>query len=179
VGVCLVAAIGRRGELGRDGGLVFRLKADMAHFREVTRGKPLLMGRRTWESLPKRPLPGRPNLVLTRDAGRLAPGAWMFADLAAALAAGRAMAAARGAGELAVIGGAGVYAATLPFATRLWLTEVEAEADADVFFPAFDRGDWREVSARRIEAGEGDDAPAVIRELVRRGRRLPAASSAA
>jgi dihydrofolate reductase len=163
----MIAAIGRRGELGRGGELVFRLKADMANFRTLTRGKPLVMGRKTWDSFPKRPLPGRPNLVVTRNLDFLAPGAFVYSSIPPAVAAGRAMAAKMGAGEVCVIGGAEIYAAALPIADRLWLTEVDAEVEADVFFPAFDRKAWREASSVHFPAGDGNDHPFVIRELVR------------
>lgn len=167
VSVSLVAAIGRRGELGRGGELVFRLKADMANFRALTRGKPLVMGRKTWDSFPKKPLPGRPNLIATRNLDFLAPGAFVYSSIPPALAAARAMAAKMGVGEVCVIGGAEIYAAALPVADRLWLTQVDAEVEADVFFPAFDRSQWREASAMRVAAGDGNDYPFVIRELVR------------
>lgn len=168
VAVALVVAAGRRGEIGYRGGLLFRLKADMAHFRAVTAGKPLVMGRKTWESFPKRPLPGRPNLVVSRNADFSAPGATVWPQLSAALAAGCAMAARAGVGEVCVIGGAEIYAASLPFATRLHLTEVDAEAEADAFFPAFDRSGWEEVSARRVERDADNVASFTIRDLRRR-----------
>ncbi len=139
----------------------------MAHFRTVTRGKPLVMGRRTWDSLPKRPLPGRPNLIATRNLDFIAPEAFVYSGLPPALAAGRAMAAKSGVDEVCVIGGAEIFAAALPFADRLWLTEVDVEVEADVFFPDFDRRAWREASAVRVAAGEGNEFPFVIRELVR------------
>lgn len=168
IGLSLVVAQAANRGIGLKGGLLFKLKQDMAHFRAVTAGKPILMGRKTWESFPRRPLPGRPNLIVTRQSNLPAPGAFVYADLAAGLAAARAMAAQNGSSEACVIGGAEIYAATLPLADRLWLTEVEADAEADAFFPAFDRGAWREVSARRVEKGEGEAAAYMIRELVRR-----------
>lgn len=165
----LVAAVGRRGEIGREGGLLFRLKADMQHFRAVTAGKPVLMGRKTWESLPKRPLPGRPNLVISRNPDILTPGATLWSNVGLAISAARAMAARLGVLEVAVIGGADIYAACLPFATRMSLTEVEAEAEADAYFPAFDAGDWIELSARRYAADADNECGFVIRELARTG----------
>jgi dihydrofolate reductase len=162
----VVAQTANRG-IGLRGGLLFRLKQDMGHFRAVTRGKPVVMGRKTWDSLPKRPLPGRPNIVVTRQSDFLAPDAFVCADVAAAIAAARSMAARMGVSEACIVGGAAIYAAALPLADVLWLTDVEAEAEADAFFPAFDRSAWREVSARRVEKGEGEEAGYVIRELVR------------
>lgn len=168
VGVALVVATGRRGEIGRNGGLLFRLKADMAHFRTVTAGRPLMMGRKTWESFPKRPLPGRPNLVVTRNRDFRAPGASVWSGAPGALAAACAMAARSGIGEVCVVGGAEIYAACLPFATRLHLTEVDAEAEADVFFPAFDRSEWEEAASRRVEQDADNVASFTIRDLRRR-----------
>ncbi len=168
IGLSLVAAVARNGGIGLGGRLLFRLKDDMASFRRVTAGKPLVMGRKTWDTLPKKPLPGRPNLIATRNLEFEAPGAFVYSSIPPALAAARAMAAKAGAAEVCVIGGAEIYAAALPYADRLWLTEVDADAKADAYFPEFDRGDWREASAVSFEAGEGNDFPFVIRELVRR-----------
>ncbi len=168
IGVRIVAAIGRRGELGFENRLLFRLKADMANFRKVTAKTPLVMGRKTWESFPKRPLPGRPNIVATRNLDFLAPGAFVFSSLPPALAAARAMAAETGVPEVSIIGGAEIYAAGLELATHMTLTEVEAEREADVLFPDFDRDAWREVSALHIPADADNEAPYVIRELERR-----------
>lgn len=168
IGVRIVAAIGRRGELGFENRLAFRLKADMANFRKVTAKTPMVMGRKTWESFPKRPLPGRPNIVATRNLEFVAPGAFVFSSLPPALAAARAMAAQSGIPEVSIIGGAEIYAAGLAVATHMTLTEVEAERDADVFFPEFDRSAWREVSAVRVEADADNEAACVIREFERR-----------
>ena len=168
IGVRIVAAIGKRGELGFENRLLFRLKADMANFRKVTARTPLVMGRKTWESFPKRPLPGRPNIVATRNLEFLAPGAFVYSSLPPALAAARAMAAQSGVPEVSIIGGAEIYAAGLAVATHMTLTDVEAEREADVFFPDFDRKDWREVSAIRIEADSDNEVACVIRQLERR-----------
>ncbi len=168
IGVRIVAAIGRRGELGLDNRLLFRLKADMANFRRITASTPLLMGRKTWDSFPKRPLPGRPNIVATRNLEFMAPGAHVYSSVPPALAAGRAMAAQSGVAEVAIVGGADIYAAALPVATHMTLTEVEAEREADIFFPAFDRSEWRETGARRVEPDADNELPFVIRELERR-----------
>lgn len=165
--VRIVAAIGRRGELGRNNGLLFRLKADMANYRRITAKTPMVMGRRTWESLPRRPLPGRPNIVATRNLDFLAPGAFVYSSLPPAIAAARAMAAAAGVPDVSIIGGAPIFAAGLEVATHMTLTEVDAECEADVFFPAFDRALWRETSATAFAADDDNEAPFVIRELER------------
>ncbi len=167
IGMRLVAVIGRRGELGKNNKLLFRLKADMANLRKITAKTPLVMGRKTWESFPKRPLPGRPNIIATRKLDFEAPGGFVFSSLPPALAAGRAMAAKAGVAEVSVIGGAEIYAAALPLATHMTLTEVDADADADVWFPEFDRAAWREVSAVKFGKDADNEAAFVIRELER------------
>ena len=144
--IVLIAAVARNGVIGRENALPWRLKADMAHFRAATLGHPVLMGRKTWESLGK-PLPGRRNLVLTRQAGYAARGAEVFASPDAALAA------VRDAVRVFVIGGAEIYRMMLPRADTLMLTEVDAEVVGDARFPAFERKRFREVARARSEAG--------------------------
>ncbi|MFT3723610.1 MAG: dihydrofolate reductase [Hyphomonadaceae bacterium] len=167
IGVRIVAAIGRRGELGHNNRLLFRLKADMANFRKVTARTPLVMGRKTWESFPKRPLPNRPNIIATRNLAFEAPGAHVFSSLPPALAAARAMAAQAGVPEVSILGGAEIYAAAFGVATHMSLTEVDAEREADVFFPKFDRTEWRELSAIHVPADENNEVASVIRDLER------------
>jgi len=162
----LVVAIAKNGVIGRDGDLPWRLSSDLKRFKAATMGKPVLMGRKTWESLPRKPLPGRPNLILTRDANFVAPDAWVYTDLAAMLAAGRAMAAAAGVEEACIIGGAQLYEATLPLADRIILTEVNLEPAGDARL-ALDLASWREVSCEHVERGEKDDADFVVRVLER------------
>lgn len=162
----LVLAIAKNGVIGRDGGLPWRLSSDMKRFKAATMGKPVLMGRKTWESLPKRPLPGRANLVLTRDAQFSAPGAWLYTDLHAMLAAARAMATESSADEICVIGGAQLYEATLPLADRILLTEVNLEPQGDARL-ALDLTSWREVGREHVGRGEKDDADFVVRILER------------
>jgi dihydrofolate reductase len=168
IGIRLVAAIGRRGEVGKDNRLLFRLKADMANFRKVTAKTPLVMGRKTWESFPKRPLPNRPNIVATRNLQFEAPGAFVFSSLPPALAAARAMAAKAGVNEVAVIGGTEIWAGVLDVATDMTLTEVDVEREADAFFPEFDRSEWTEISSRRVERDADNEEAFVIRELRRK-----------
>ncbi len=136
--ISLVVAHSRNRVIGRDGGLPWRLPGDMRHFRELTTGHTVLMGRRTYASLPDafRPLPGRRNLVLSRDPSFAAAGAEVFADLASALdACGR---------ECFVIGGAQTYEESLPLAGRLHATEIDAEIEGDVLFPEIGSG-WQIV----------------------------------
>ncbi|HRO02159.1 MAG TPA: dihydrofolate reductase [Terricaulis sp.] len=162
----LVLAIAKNGVIGRDGALPWRLSSDLKRFKAATLGKPVLMGRKTWDSLPKRPLPGRENLVLTRDANFQAEGAWVFTALAAMCAAARAMAQRSGAGEICVIGGAQLYEATLPLAERIILTEVNLEPEGDARL-TLDLSAWEEVSREHVARGEKDDADFLVRVLQR------------
>lgn len=132
--VALVAAVARGGVIGRDGGLPWRLPEDLAHFREVTMGHPVVMGRKTWESLPAgfRPLPGRRNLVVTRNPAWNGEGAERADSLEEALAL------VEDAERVSVIGGGELFAAALPIADELLLTEIELEVDGDTFFPPWD-----------------------------------------
>lgn len=137
----VIVAVGRDGAIGRDGGLIWRIPADLKRFRQLTMGHAVIMGRRTWQSLPKGALPGRRNIVLTRDDSFEAPGAETAASLADALAL------CAGDPEPFVIGGAQVYAQALPHADRLYLTLVDEEcADADARLEGYDPREWRVVS---------------------------------
>ena len=162
----LVVAVAKNGVIGRDGDLPWRLSSDLKRFKAATMGKPVLMGRKTWESLPRKPLPGRQNLILTRDPNFIADNAWVYTDLAAMLAAGRTMAQAAGVEEACVIGGAQLYNAVLPQADRIILTEVNLAPEGDARL-ALDLASWREVSCEHVERGEKDDADFVVRVLER------------
>ena len=165
--LALVVARARNGVIGRDGDLPWRLRSDLQRFKAVTIGKPCIMGRKTWESLPLKPLPGRLNLVLSKDESFEAKGALACRPRDEAIEIAREQAVDDGVGEVCVIGGAGLFAATLPRAKRLYLTEVEAEPEGDAVFPAFDEGAWKEVSSEAHPAGEKDDHPFVFRVLER------------
>lgn len=162
----LVVAVAKNGVIGRGGQLPWRLSSDMKRFKAATMGKPVLMGRKTWGSLQVRPLPGRQNLVLTRDANFKADGAWVYTDVAAMIAAGLAMAEAARAAEVCIIGGAQLYQATLAQAERMVLTEVNLEPEGDAFLK-FDRNGWREISVEHVERGPKDDADFTVRVLER------------
>ena len=146
----LVAAVARNGVIGIDNRLPWHLPADLRHFKALTMGNTVIMGRKTWESLPTnfRPLPGRRNVVVTRNAGYQAAGAEVATSLPAAIAAA-------GKGEAFVIGGAELYAAALPLADRLQLTEIDAAFEGDTHFPAIDPHRWREAAreSHRDDAG--------------------------
>ena len=165
--VAMVVARARNGVIGRAGGLPWRLKSDMALFKANTLGKPVIMGRKTWDSLQKQPLPGRTNIVLSRDGSFEPKGAIVCDKFEEAVSIGREQAAEDGAGEVCLIGGEKVFALGLPKARRLYISEVEAEVEGDAFFPAFDESAWREVRREPHPAGEGDDHPFVFRVLER------------
>ncbi len=166
--LALVVARARNGVIGKDGGLPWRLRSDLQRFKAVTLGKPCIMGRRTWESLPLKPLPGRLNLVLSKDESFTAKGALVCTTLDEAVEIARETAEEDGVDEICVIGGTALFEMALPRAKRLYLTEVEAEPEGDAVFPAFDEGAWVEVSSEPHPAGEKDDHDFVFRVLERR-----------
>ena len=153
----LVAAVAENGVIGKSGGLPWRLKSDMQHFRALTMGKPVVMGRKTFASIGK-PLAGRTNIVVSRDPGFAMPGIVVAPGIAAALEAARGDALRRGADAIAVIGGADIYAQTLAGADRLVVTRVKLRPDGDATFPAIDPALWRETSRRDHAAGPDDEA---------------------
>lgn len=135
--ITLIAAVGPNLELGRDGGLVYNIKADMRHFKDTTMGHPIIMGRKTFESFPKGALPGRRNIVITRNRDYTAPGIETAASLDEAIALASSTA-----DEIMIIGGGAIYAEAIPRADRLILTEVADPCpDADTFFPEY-RAGW-------------------------------------
>lgn len=166
--ISLVAARGRNGVIGSEGALPWRLRSDLQKFKQTTIGKPCVMGRKTWDSLQLRPLPGRLNLVVSRNPDFAAKGALVCATLDEALSIARETAREDGVDEVCVIGGAQIYALALPKARRLYISEVDADPVGDARFPDFDEADWREVSAERVEPGEKDDHAFTFRVLDRR-----------
>jgi dihydrofolate reductase len=139
-GLGLIAAIARNGVIGRDGGLPWRLPEDLKHFKRTTLGHCLILGRKTWQSLPGA-LPGRRCVVVSRDLAYRAEGAQVVANLPAALAAARDVPSERA----IVAGGAQIYALALPLAQRMWLTRIDADVEGDVVFPAWDPAQWQRV----------------------------------
>lgn len=162
VRIALIAAVAKNGVIGRDGGMPWRLSSDMKFFKATTMGKPIVMGRKQYETVGK-PLPGRTNIVVTRQEGYRPEGVVVFSDLSAALDCARSVAARDGADEVMVIGGGEIYAATLPLADRLYLTEVDLEPEGDVRFPAVDFSQWRVVETPEVVRGEKDEADFVVR----------------
>jgi dihydrofolate reductase len=159
----------RNGVIGRDGQLPWRLGTDLRRFRTLTLGKPVIMGRKTWESLPPRarPLPGRLNVVLSRQAEYELEGAVACDSFAEALEIAREQAAEDGVDEVCVIGGAALFALALTQARRVYLTEVEGEPAGDVTLPPLDETGWREVRREAVPAGPDDEYPTVFRVLER------------
>jgi dihydrofolate reductase len=158
----------KNGVIGREGSLPWRLAGDLAFFKKTTLGKPVIMGRKTWDSLPIKPLPGRLNIVLSRD-GSFAPHQAVVCEtFQEAVQIGREQAADDGVEEVCVIGGAALFAMALPRAKRMYLTEVEAEVEGDVHFPDFDEADWREVWREAHPADEKNQYAFTFRQLERR-----------
>jgi dihydrofolate reductase len=153
--IVLLVAVAENGVIGANGAIPWRLKSDMQRLKAMTIGKPVVMGRKTFVSL-RRPLPGRTNIVVTRDADFRAPGAVVTTSFADARAVATGDALRRFATEIAVIGGAEIYAQWIGFADRLELTEVHARPAGDTYFAAIDAADWQEVARVRNPAGPDD-----------------------
>jgi dihydrofolate reductase len=156
VPLILVAAVAENGVIGRDNGLPWRLKSDMQYFRAVTMGKPMVMGRKTFESIGK-PLKGRTSIVVTRDDAFARDGVIVAHDLGRALDAARGDALRRGADAIAVIGGTEIFQLTMPMARRMALTCVHAKPEGDAYFPKIDPQVWREVERHSPPKGPDDD----------------------
>jgi dihydrofolate reductase len=156
------------GVIGRDNDLPWRLKSDLAIFKARTLGKPVIMGRKTWDSLPRKPLPGRMNIVLSQDGSFEPPQAVVCESFLEALQMAKEQAEDDGVDEVCVIGGRAIFELALPRAKRLYLTEVQAEVEGDVHFPEFDESAWTEVSREDHPAGPDDDHAFVFRVLERR-----------
>lgn len=143
--VVIVVAMAKNRVIGRDNAMPWHLPADLKHFRAVTMGKPMIMGRRTFESIGK-PLPGRETIIVTRNADYAAPaGVHLAASLRAALVVGQSRAEAMGASAVTVVGGGDIYRQALPFADRLEITEIDALPEGDTHFPAVDLSHFREA----------------------------------
>jgi dihydrofolate reductase len=165
----LIVAVAENGVIGADGAIPWRLKSDMQRLKALTVGKPVVMGRKTFVSL-KRPLPHRTNIVVTRDASFRAAGAVVTTSLEAARAVARGDALRRFAVEIAVIGGAEIYAQWMEYADRLEITEVHASPSGDTRLAAIDTSKWEEVARERHAAGPDDNAPFSYVTYRRRGR---------
>jgi dihydrofolate reductase len=149
--IVLVLAKADNGVIGASGAIPWRIPEDMKRFKALTIGKPVVMGRKTWDSIPKKPLPGRTNIVITRDKGWTAEGAVTVHSLDEALVRARN----ENPSEIAVIGGAEVYKAALPLATRVELTEIHVDATGDTHLPRFDPAIWHETAREDRATPEG------------------------
>ena len=167
VPVVAVAALADNGVIGCDNRLIWRLKTDLKRFRQLTMGRPLILGRKTFQSIGKA-LPGRHTIVLTRDRGFAAEGVAIAHDLEAALVLGQELAARHGAGDVVIGGGADIYAQALPFCDALFLTLVHAEPQGDAVFPPYPRSDFVETGRSRHVAGPDDEHPFTFLDLKRR-----------
>ncbi len=156
----LVAAMGRNGGIGQAGGLPWRLPAELRHFKRTTLGKPVVMGRKTWETI-GRPLPGRQNLVVTRNEAYRAEGCRVVASLVEAIEAAEGT-------EVMVIGGGELYRQALPLASRMVLTTVDLAPECDTWFPAWDPTEWVLVSAEKVPAGPDSEHAFEVAEWMRR-----------
>ena len=139
--ITLVVATAENRVIGINGRLPWQIPDDLKRFKSLTLGKPCIMGRKTWQSLPRQPLPGRTNIVVTRDSDFRAPGALIASSFERAVE----MAAQENTREIAVIGGENIFAAALPLAQRIYLTEVSSAPDGDAFMPEIDLAEWRET----------------------------------
>jgi dihydrofolate reductase len=164
----LIAARSRNGAIGKDGNLPWRLAEDLAFFKSATLGHPIIMGRKTWESLPRRPLPGRENIILSRDWSYQAKGARVYTAMRPAIEAGKALARAESKREVFVVGGEAIYAATLPHADMIYITEVDTVIEGDAFFPQFDESKFEEVTSRSVAADEHNEHAFQLRVLKRK-----------
>lgn len=159
--ISLIWAMAENRVIGRDNSLPWRLPTDMRHFMNVTMGKPVIMGRKTFESM-KSALPGRTNIVLTRDPTWQREGVQVVRDLDAAIELAEQQSLIDGQDEVMVIGGADIYALALPLATRLYVTHVHASPEGDVFFPEFDLDEWQCAAEESFEADDRHSAAFTI-----------------
>jgi dihydrofolate reductase len=165
--IVLVAAIGDNNVIGDQGALPWRISSDLKHFRALTLNRPIIMGRRTFESI-GRALDQRTNIVVSRSLARTAPGVVLATSIDAALAFARSDAEKRGVDEVMVIGGGDIFAELMPRADRLEITHVHASPEGDAFFPPIDPAEWQERSRREIAAGPKDSASFALATYVRR-----------
>ncbi|RUP08204.1 dihydrofolate reductase [Hyphomicrobium sp.] len=165
--VSLIVAVSENGVIGRDGGLPWRLSSDLKTFRRLTMDKPIIMGRKTFQSIGK-PLDGRDNIVVTRDPSFEVPGVSACDTVRDALTLARVLAMTRGAEEIMVIGGAGVYDVALPVADRIYLTRVHAVVEGDRHFPPLDSSEWIEASREELPKGPRDDHASTLHVYDRR-----------
>ena len=157
----IIVAMGKNRVIGKDGMLPWHISSDLKNFKKITMGKPILMGRKTYESI-GRPLPGRENIVLTKNKNYFAEGCIVKNTIDEVFLYCQKVP------ELMIMGGAALYEQTLYKVKRLYITEVNATTDGDVFFPEFDRNEWVEISRNSFEASENDDFDYIFKILERK-----------
>ncbi|MFN4169892.1 MAG: dihydrofolate reductase [Pannonibacter phragmitetus] len=163
----IVSAVAENGVIGADNAMPWRLPSDLKHFKALTLGKPVVMGRKTFESLGK-PLPGRPHVVISRQPIELPEGVHLVQSLESALELAAKLAAESGAEEVMIIGGGQIYAQAMAHADRLELTRVHATPEGDTVFPAFSTGQWELVAERAAERSDKDSANVTFQTYRRR-----------
>lgn len=163
----MIVALAANNVIGRDGGMPWRLPSDMGFFKKTTMGKPIVMGRKQFETVGK-PLPGRVNIVVSRQKGYQPEGVIVVSDFAAALDHARNMAAADGQDEVMIIGGGEIYRLGLPVADRLYVTHIDEKPDGDTFFPQIEWSHWQVVDEPEIGASARDSAQFSVRIYERR-----------
>ena len=155
----IVVAVSDNGIIGRDGDMPWRLSTDLKRFKALTLGKPVIMGRKTYQSIGK-PLPGRANIVISRQAGAIdQPDVHMAGSLAEAVSLAEEIARQKGEGEICIIGGGQIYAQAVDLADRLYVTHVETSVDGDTLFPVIDPSLWRATETIDVPAGDKDSYP--------------------
>lgn len=163
--IVIIVAAARNGVIGRDGAMPWRLSSDLKRFKSITMGRTIIMGRKTWQSIGQ-PLPGRQNIVISRQADFEAPGATVVQSLEQAIELARKS----GQGDIFIIGGGQIYSEAMSLADMLYVTHVETDVDGDAFFPVIAQ-EWEVVQEERIPAGDRDDFP--TRYVIYRKRKPP------
>lgn len=167
VPVAMIAGVARNSVIGANGGIPWKIPSDMGFFKRTTMGKPIVMGRKQYETV-GRPLPGRTNIVITRQADYRPEGVVVVQSLEAALTRAQQIAAVDGASEVMVIGGGEIYAQAMPLADRLYISHVELEPEGDVVFPAIDPALWQVVEEPDVPVSVNDTASFRVRVYARR-----------
>ncbi len=167
VPVAMIAAVAENGVIGSDNAIPWQLPSDFAHFKRTTMGKPLIMGRKTFESI-GRPLPGRTNIVVTRNPGYKPDGVQVFGSLQAALSHAQSIVEVSGADEVMIGGGAQIYAEAMPLAERLYISHVALNPPGDTHFPVISPAEWQETGEIVVETSPNDTAAYVVKVYQRR-----------
>jgi dihydrofolate reductase len=162
--ISLVVAASRNGVIGKDGGLPWHISSDLKLFKQITLGKPVIMGRKTWDSLPRKPLSGRRNIVISRKTDQLVQGAEIVGNVEEALAAAQV----DHPSEVTVIGGGEIYRLFWPLADQIYLTEVDLDVEGDTFFPKLEAAGWDLLETVSYERGPNDSAGFVLKRFKRR-----------